>query len=65
MPQLPTLNIADQATFDRVNAAFGGSAANYKEWLRGELLLKVRQFEGAQAAEKAQADLGGGISNAT
>lgn len=65
MPQLPTINITDQATFDRVNAAFGGSAANYKSWLKEELLIKVRQFEAAAAADKAVTDLGGGITNAT
>jgi len=65
MPALPTLNISDQATFDRVNAAFGGSAANYKAWLKQELLLVVRQYEASQQADKTTAELSGGISSAT
>jgi len=65
MPTLPGLTITDQATWDRVYAAFGGDPAAYKQWLKRELLTRVRQYEGQVAAEKAQTDLGANIDNAT
>jgi hypothetical protein len=65
MPQLPTLTISDQATWDRVYASFHGDPAEYRAWLKEQLMVRVRVFEGQKAMEKADSDLGTGIGNAT
>ena len=46
MPNLPTISVT-QVQADRMLAAFG-SVAEYKEWLRQQIILKVVDFEVAQ-----------------
>jgi predicted transcriptional regulator len=61
MPTLPTLNITNQAIWDRLFAAFNGDAAEYKEWLKAQLIEKVRQAESQSAGQQAAADMQQGI----
>lgn len=46
VPQtLPTITITDQATFDRLMAAFNSDPAAYKTWLRNAIKAEVARRE--------------------
>jgi hypothetical protein len=43
--QLPTLTTDNDALWERLLAAFDGSAENYRAWLRQQLAVYVLDFE--------------------
>lgn len=55
MPQLPTLTVTD-AQAARITAAYG-STANYKVWLRRQLIAFVFDYEARQIQAQATADI--------
>lgn len=57
MPNLPTVSIDDQTKWDRVFAAFNGSAADYKTWLVAAVKDEVMLREAKAIRAKAEADL--------
>lgn len=57
MPNLPTMAINDQATWDRVMTAFNADPVYYKKWLKRALIDEVRRTEAIAAGQQAQVDL--------
>lgn len=45
MPTLPTLNITNQSTWDRLLVAFNGDANLYLAWLKEQLKAALIDFE--------------------
>lgn len=52
----PQLNIPDGAIADRVMAAFHGSAAEYKAWLKEQIKAKVQEHELEQIRQQSTID---------
>lgn len=55
MPQLPTLTVTD-AQAARITTAYG-STANYKTWLKKELIAFVFDYEARQIQAQATTDI--------
>lgn len=53
MPTLPSISITDQAVWDRVFAAFDGSAPEYRNWLVRALREEVQRREAAIVMRQA------------
>lgn len=58
MPALPTLNIANQTTYNRLVAAFNSNPEEYKAWLKQALRDEVisRETRVILSAAEAQAN---------
>lgn len=65
MPSTPSLNITNQADWDRVYAAFHGSAAEYKDWLRRVLAEEVVQREVTVELERRRTEVETSLGKAT
>lgn len=62
MPNLPTLNVTNQAAYDRIVSAFQGATqaetvANYKAWLREAVKTEVIRKETGVILAQAENDV--------